>query len=133
MDWQKNGFRLLLVILVMGGIFYLSHQPGGSFSLPDIVNIDKLLHCLVYAVLGCAFLFTLPPHWSQQHPCMVGCMAVLFCLFYGVTDEFHQSFIPGHNCAATLILWPMAWADAWRRSRMGAGITGEKERKYEVF
>lgn len=99
MDWKKNGFRLLPVILVMGGIFYLSHQPGDSFSLPDIVNIDKLLHCLVYAVLGCAFLFALPPHWRQQHPCMVGCMAILFCLFYGVTDEFHQSFIPGRNCS----------------------------------
>jgi VanZ family protein len=99
MDWRKNGYRLLPVILVMGGIFYLSHQPGDSLSLPDIVNIDKLVHCLAYAVLGLAFLFALPRPWRQRHPFLAGCSVVLFCLLYGATDEFHQSFVPGRNCS----------------------------------
>jgi len=83
----------------MGGIFYLSHQPGGSLSLPDIVNIDKFLHCLAYAVLGLAFLFALPPPWRQRHPFLAASSVVLFCLVYGATDEFHQSFIPGRDCS----------------------------------
>jgi VanZ family protein len=99
MDWRKNGYRLLPVTLVMGGIFYLSHQPGGSLSLPDIVNIDKFLHCLAYAVLGLAFLFALPPPWRQRHPFLAASSVVLFCLLYGATDEFHQSFIPGRDCS----------------------------------
>jgi VanZ family protein len=83
------------VILIMGGIFLLSHQPGDSLPMPDITNFDKLSHCLVYAVLGVTFLFALPPSWRQRHPLLAGCATVLFCLGYGITDEFHQSFIPG--------------------------------------
>ena len=99
MDWRKNGYRLLPVTLVMGGIFYLSHQSGDSLSLPDIVNIDKFLHCGAYTVLGLAFLFALPPQWRHRHPFLAGCSVVLFCLLYGASDEFHQSFIPGRNCS----------------------------------
>lgn len=95
MECQQNGYRLLPVLVIMGGIFYQSHQPGNSFSLPDIVNIDKVLHCLVYAVLGLAFLFALPPQWRHRQPILAGGAAVFFCLLYGATDEFHQSFIPG--------------------------------------
>ena len=95
MDWRKSWVRLLPVTLVMVGIFYQSHQPGDSFSLPDIVNIDKLLHVLVYAVLGLAFLFALPPHGRRRRPVLTSCAVVFFCLFYGAIDELHQSFIPG--------------------------------------
>ena len=91
-----NGWlRCVPAILVMGFIFLLSHQPGDSISLPDIVNLDKVLHCLIYAVLGLAALFALPSDWQRQHPFKAGIAVVLFCLLYGVTDEFHQSFIPG--------------------------------------
>lgn len=100
MNQHNNWPRLLPLIVVMGAIFYQSHQPGNSFSLPDIVNIDKVLHCLVYAVLGLAFLFALPPRWRHERPVLAGCAVVLLCLVYGVTDEFHQSFIDG-RCAST--------------------------------
>jgi len=87
--------RLFPLFLAMGLLFYQSHQPGDSFALPDIDHIDKLLHCLAYAVLGLAFLFALPPQWRRQRPVQAGCATVLFCLLYGVLDEWHQSFIPG--------------------------------------
>ena len=91
-----NGWlRCVPAILVMGFIFLLSHQPGDSISLPDIVNLDKVLHCLIYTALGLAALFALSPPWRQQHPLKAGIAVVVFCLLYGVTDEFHQSFIPG--------------------------------------
>ena len=97
MDQQNNWPRLFPVIVVMGAIFYQSHQPGNSFSLPDIVNIDKAFHCLVYAVLGLAFLHALPPRWRCGRSLLAGGAVVLFCLLYGVTDEFHQSFIAGRR------------------------------------
>lgn len=95
MSWPRNGWRLLPLALVMGGIFYQSHQPGSSFTLPDIVNIDKLLHVLVFAVLGLTFLFSLPLSWRRRRPWLVMGTVVLFCLAYGAFDEWHQSFIPG--------------------------------------
>ncbi|MCL1979693.1 MAG: VanZ family protein [Proteobacteria bacterium] len=88
-------YRLIPLLLAMGALFYQSHQPGDSFTLPDISNIDKLLHCGAYAVLGGSFLFALTPQWKRRHPVLAGWAAILFCLLYGIFDEFHQSFIPG--------------------------------------
>lgn len=92
--WQEWG-RRLPVMVVMGGIFYLSHQSGNSFTLPDVANIDKLLHCLVYMVLGITAYTALSPEWRESQPFYAGCMVLLFCLCYGLLDEWHQSFIVG--------------------------------------
>jgi VanZ family protein len=91
---EKKWFRVLPLALVMGSIFFLSHQPGGSFSLPKITHIDKLLHCLLYAVLGLTVIVALPPQFRQRRTVLASSMVVLFCLCYGISDEFHQSFIP---------------------------------------
>jgi len=104
MDWQSRRFRVLPVILVMGGIFFLSHQPGDSFSLPKIVNIDKVLHCLVYAVLGLTALLALSPQFRRRRPLLANVAVVVFCLVYGISDEFHQSFVPGRTVSAGDIL-----------------------------
>lgn len=104
MELREKGCRLLPLIMAMGGIFYMSHQPGDSFSLPDIVNIDKLLHALAYTVLGLTFLYALPLPWRQRYRVLAGSAAMLFCLFYGITDEFHQSFIPGRFASGADIL-----------------------------
>lgn len=114
--------RMLPVLGVMGLIFYLSHQPGDSLHLPDIINIDKLLHCLAYTTLGLAYLVALPPRWRQFHPWPAAVSVVLFCLLYGASDEFHQSFIPGRfvsgadlaaDCVGGLVAVVFFWG--WRR------------------
>lgn len=83
------------MFLVMGTIFYLSHQPGDTFHLPEVVNIDKLLHMLVYGVLALSTLYGLPVRMGRQHPRLAAVLVILFCLAYGLSDEWHQSFIPG--------------------------------------
>lgn len=82
----------------MGGIFFLSHQTGSNFSLQKIPHIDKLLHCLLYTVLGLAAFLALSPQFRQQRPLLASAAVVLFCFFYGMSDEFHQYFIPGRRC-----------------------------------
>ncbi len=89
--------RLLPLLTVMGGIFYLSHQPGDSFQLPDVPDIDKLLHSLVYAVLAASALFAVPPAFARRRPLLTSMLVVVFCIAYGISDEFHQSFIPGRT------------------------------------
>ncbi|MGD9948242.1 MAG: VanZ family protein [Desulfobulbus sp.] len=80
----------------MSLIFYLSHLPGKSLSLPNVIHIDKALHCMVYAILGITYLIALSPQ-CWRHPRLFAASAVMFCLFYGITDEFHQSFVPGRS------------------------------------
>ncbi|MDD2463405.1 MAG: VanZ family protein [Desulfobulbus sp.] len=88
--------RVIPLLGVMSLIFYLSHLPGKSLHLPSIVNIDKVLHCLAYATLGVAYLVALSSQWRRS-PRLVGVSVLLFCFLYGVSDEFHQSFVPGRS------------------------------------
>jgi VanZ family protein len=83
------------MITVMGIIFFLSSQSGDSLDLPDIPDLDKLLHAIAYGVLALTVLFTVPGHQYRKHPWRISLLVVLFCLLYGISDEFHQSFVPG--------------------------------------
>lgn len=132
-DGQGPWLRLLPLSLVMGTIFVLSDQPGTSFSLPDIVNIDKVLHCLVYTALGLTALWALPPRFRRQRPLPASVVVVLFCLGYGLSDEFHQSFVPGRfaslgdlvaDTVGGLLAVALCWGwRLWRSpARAGMGV-----------
>ena len=82
------------MIGIMGIIFSLSGVPGDSIPLPDVANLDKLLHAVMYGVLAITVLFAFPARKYYVHPWKMSLLVVLFCLFYGISDEFHQSFVP---------------------------------------
>lgn len=67
-------------------IFGFSSLPGsaipGHFSVPG--------HVVVYAVLGALLLLAL----GRPSPAFIAA-AVTLASAYGVSDEFHQSFVPG--------------------------------------
>lgn len=89
-----NVLRLIPMITVMGIIFFLSNQPGDSLNLPDIPDLDKVLHAVAYGTLAGTVLFAVPKHLYEQSPMRTSLLVVLFCLAYGISDEFHQSFVP---------------------------------------
>jgi VanZ family protein len=86
--------RFIPMVLVMGIIFYVSHQPGDFIPLP-IIGVDKLLHVVVYSILAGTFLYGLQPISQSSNQMAIAVAAVIFCTVYGLSDEFHQSFIQG--------------------------------------
>src|SRR5688500_2016145 len=78
----------LLMILV---IFWFSAQPGSELLPFDWA--DKILkkggHMVGYALL--ALLYWRAFEWKEERRWIAWLLAVL----YAVTDEFHQSFVPG--------------------------------------
>ena len=92
---RPSWLRVLPLVGMMTILFILSHQPGDTLPLPAVVNLDKLLHLMAYTVLGLAFLFALSPGWRIRRPRAAAVATVLFCLAYGLSDEFHQQFVPG--------------------------------------
>ena len=96
---------LFLVLLYMSAIFYLSSQSRLHKALFPVNHIDKLYHFLAYMLLGylCARLFS---HLLSSPSAIFFAASVLSAL-YGLSDEFHQSFVPGRDAS-----WGDALADA---------------------
>ncbi|HHD56315.1 MAG TPA: VanZ family protein [Desulfobulbaceae bacterium] len=97
-------FRFIPMILVMGIIFFLSNQPGDTLPLPDVPNLDKLLHAGIYSLLAATTLFAVQNESTLKKPRLSGFFVLLFCLLYGISDEWHQSFVPGR----TPSIWDIA-------------------------
>lgn len=86
------------VLGLMAAIFVVSDQPAPP-ELPGRIP-DVVAHALVYAVLGALMLrATAGARWLRV---TLGNMAlaVVLTAAYGLTDEFHQSFVPGRTAEA---------------------------------
>lgn len=79
-----------------GLIFYLSSQPHPEEDLPSFVGLfsDKVLHGIEYAVLGGLCYRALRWGTNESWGSAALPLAVLFASLYGISDEFHQSFVP---------------------------------------
>lgn len=101
------------VLAWMAFIFYLSAQP--SLQMPPImVGQDKVMHFITYGVLGFLAARAVGPvrgliSWRRV------ALAAMFALLYGVSDEFHQSFVPGRSPSVFDLLADGlgGWAGAW--------------------
>jgi len=78
---------------IMGTVFSLSHQSGDTLHLPSFPGADKLAHAFAYGALAFAILWCFGKKGLDK-PRHTVVLTVLFCLFYGISDEYHQSFIP---------------------------------------
>ncbi|MGR9054084.1 MAG: VanZ family protein [Gammaproteobacteria bacterium] len=72
-------------------IYLLSDQP--SLPVPMMFpHQDKIYHAAAYFIMGVlairTFSHSYANHWS---------IALAFCSFYGITDEWHQSFVAGRS------------------------------------
>lgn len=77
----------------MGIIFFLSQQSGDTLQLPSFLGADKVAHMAAYGGLALTLLWY---HGEKgpARPTRTVYLTVLFCILYGVSDEYHQSFIP---------------------------------------
>ena len=92
MSWKSN-LRWLPPLLVMVGIFFASNTPARSiphFGPVDVI-VKKAGHMLGYALLASAYWYALGFKKNRNW------VALLLAILYALTDEFHQSFIPGRH------------------------------------
>ena len=88
-------YKMVPMLLVMGTIFFLSHKTGDEIELPVFAHSDLVAHMVIYAALASAVLYAWSAKFKQYHSIKVVCYTVVICLLYGISDEFHQSFVPG--------------------------------------
>ena len=98
------------VVLQMALIFVAS-----SSSSPDPLPgrfLDKVLHLAVYAVLGALIARALAGGRLVTVTWRHAALAVLLSTLYGISDEWHQSFVPGRTPDPMDVLADLAGASA---------------------
>ena len=71
-------------------------QPIEAMPETTFVGVDKIAHFIAYAALGFAVALMFPRNWWKK-PLAMAFIAIGIASFYGITDEFHQSFVPGRD------------------------------------
>lgn len=118
-----NVIKVVMVLAAMACIFYLSSQAATesralsnrvaeqlkdyietvTYLVPfirkvnlthPVVQIRKVAHFTIYLVLGLVSYLALPRQWSVKKKMT---LIVSLCFIYAITDEFHQSFVPGRS------------------------------------
>jgi VanZ family protein len=74
----------------------------GASSIPNLTTLpgnisDKSGHSIGYALLGILILRALAGGRLREVTWRRGIAAIVLATLYGVTDEFHQLFVPGRS------------------------------------
>jgi len=91
MMWRDG----LLLLMYCAFIFFLSSQSTLIATPLEFPNKDKVMHASAYAILGLFAWLAFRHHIEQYQWLAVAC--VVFASAYGVSDEFHQSFVIGRD------------------------------------
>jgi VanZ family protein len=87
-------FDALALLFYCSVIFWLSHQP--SLPLPMLFEYqDKLHHFTAYFIMG-LLAWRNFRHFVKL-PYLLAIISIVFCSLYGVSDEWHQSFVEGRT------------------------------------
>ncbi len=82
--------------LYAAGIFFASSLPKPP-PLPSVAGADKVLHFAAYAGLAVLCARAFRRRWPGLSPWGLGNLSLLAVALYGLTDEFHQAFVPGRT------------------------------------
>ena len=96
---MSPSLRVIPMLCVMGIIFFISAQPGDNLQLPVFAGADKIAHALAYGLLAAATLIALPDRLLIGRPRRAAILVWAVCFCYGISDELHQSFVPGRDAS----------------------------------
>jgi VanZ family protein len=88
-------FDILALLFYCAVIYWLSDQP--SLPIPMLFEFqDKLHHFTAYFIMG-LLAWRNFRHFVKP-PILLAIVCVMFCSLYGISDEWHQSFVEGRTC-----------------------------------
>ena len=92
----KYHFPVILMCLV---IFVLSSIPGNYYPKVDFKFSDKIVHIILYSALSSAFYISIRKQNKvglfSEHAFI---FSIVLSALYGISDEFHQYFVPNRSC-----------------------------------
>ncbi len=96
MNYKKYRIALLIYMIVILG---LSSLPGDNIPKSWLLSFDKLIHLIEYFILGILLMK------SMRNVSTKMLMVVIpFGMFFGIIDEYLQSFISGRYSSGLDVL-----------------------------
>ena len=97
---MNKTINLTFLVLYCSFIFWLSSKP--SLPMPMFFSHqDKIHHMGAYFIMGILAWRFFNGLFSK--PTVVILVSLGFCSFYGISDEWHQSYVPGRD--ADILDW----------------------------
>ena len=108
--WRSSiALRRVAVIAWMGLIFFLSSRPDLPNLAPGLPGLEEIGgHLIVFGVLA-ALLWWALRGMGVRYPAT---WALVLAVLYGVTDEYHQSFVPGRTMSLSDLMVDLIGASA---------------------
>ena len=96
---QRSLSRWLPALLWMGLIFYLSSWPDPPRHPDNLIDtvVKKMIHVAEYAILACLLWRALSNAKSASNNPTA--LSLILSFLYALSDEYHQSLVPGRNCS----------------------------------
>jgi VanZ family protein len=99
---MRRIFRWIPAFIWMSVIFYLSHRTEDDLEswMPFFLMLFPWMssfdwgHFAAYFILACTFYWGLGQAFVNIRGKL---LVILMCILFGVTDEYHQSFIAGRH------------------------------------
>ena len=85
------------VILYSGMIFAVSSWPNLQTPSLGKIPVDKVCHIFEYGLYGFLVARALEGSKSDWPSRTILFLTVMISFFYGLSDEFHQMFVPGRT------------------------------------
>jgi len=103
----------LPAVAVATTIFALSSVSDfGALEHPFLAESDKTIHAIAYGILAVSILWGILGGFDRVPFFRTLVLAAAMASIYGITDEFHQYFVPGRAAV---------WQD-WAADTVGAVI-----------
>ncbi len=97
---EENSRRPAVIFWILTAAYMTTIYLLSSYRGPDLpwlpVNFDKVVHIGIYIPLAFLFCLSLKKSGIRKYVFIV---AFLSAGIYGISDEFHQSFVPGRHAA----------------------------------
>ena len=88
-------------VLIYAALIFISSSMSHPEIGIEVPFFDKALHLLSYSILGCLLLRALLKSDYNLSRGQLVFLAILFSTLYGISDEFHQYFVPGRTACVS--------------------------------
>ncbi len=99
-DKLLNYSKYWLPVIIFCFFIFMLSEKGEQVYIPPLPFLDKILHVILYTILGILYTRAHNYQWGKS----AVTWTVLFTIIYGVSDEFHQSFVPGRVSSLTDVI-----------------------------